>query len=162
MTVLETIVDFLNGIGIDTREGHVPAASFLPGVRIERGGLVYDRAMPWPGDLLHEAGHIATAPASLRPGLSDDVGLPASVPYATEAEATAWAYAAVRHLGLEPAVLFHSGGYHGASDQLLATYGAGVYLGAAGLAQAGMTTVGAAARESGAACYPEMSRWLRP
>ena len=33
MTVLETIVDFLNGIGIETVEGHVPASSFLPGVR---------------------------------------------------------------------------------------------------------------------------------
>lgn len=161
MTDLETIVDFLNGIGIDTREGPVPAASFLPGVRIERGGLVYDRAMPWPGDLLHEAGHIATAPAALRPGLSDDVGLPDSVPHATEAEATAWAYAAVRHLGLDPAVLFHAGGYHGASGQLLATYGAGVYLGAAGLAHAGLTTVGGGVPADGAARYPAMLRWLR-
>ena len=66
MSDLTTIVDFLNSIGIEATQGSVSASSFLPGVRIESGRLIYDPAMPWPGDLLHEAGHIATAPGFLR------------------------------------------------------------------------------------------------
>ncbi len=64
----QILVDFLNAIGISTREGAVPSDSFLPGLRIVDGGLIYDRAaLRWPGDLLHEAGHIATAAAAQRP-----------------------------------------------------------------------------------------------
>lgn len=161
MTPLATIVEFLNRIGIATAEGDVPDTSFLPGVRIEAGRLVYDPALPWPGDLLHEAGHLATAPAQWRVGLSDGVELPASVAHAGEAEATAWAYAAVRHLQLDPAVLFHPGGYQGASERLVATYEAGVYPGAHGLVQAGMTAAGPEARARGWPVYPQMARWLR-
>lgn len=163
METIERIVDFLNGIGIATRRAHVPSTSFLPGVRILEGGLVYDPGtLAWPGDLLHEAGHLATAPGSLRAGLSDGVELPASVPHASEAEATAWAYAAVVHLQLDPAVLFHPGGYHGASESLIATYSLGVYPGAFGLAQSGMTSLAGGAGPPEGPVYPRMSRWLRP
>lgn len=162
MSDLTTIVDFLNSIGIEATQGSVSASSFLPGVRIESGRLIYDPAMPWPGDLLHEAGHIATAPGFLRATLHDGVELPGEVLFATEAEATAWAYAAVRHLGLDPAALFHPGGYHGASSGLVATFAAGVYPGAHGLAQCGMTAVGVAAKDREEPVYPEMKTWLRP
>lgn len=161
MSTLDTIVNFLNSIGIETIEGDVSDASFLPGVRIQGGRIIFDSCMPWPGDLLHEAGHIATAPASLRSTLNDGVELPASVPYASEAEATAWAYAALEHLQLDPTVLFHAGGYDAASDRLIATFAAGVYPGAYGLALAGMTAVGPDARDRGAVVYPKMAQWLR-
>lgn len=162
MTVLAKIVSFLNSIGIETNEGVVPESSFLPGVRVLCGRLVYDPAsLTWPGDLLHEAGHLATVPASLRSTLSDGIELSEPVANATEVEATAWAYAAIRHLQLDPTVLFHSGGYRAASARLIFTYSAGVYPGAYGLAQSGMTAVGDEARAAGAAIYPEMSQWLR-
>lgn len=160
--MIERIVAFLNEIGIGTTPGDVPSSSFLPGVRIVNGRLVYDpAALTWPGDLLHEAGHIATAPAALRPTLNDGVEVPESVPYAGEAEVTAWAFAALRHLELPVEVLFHSGGYRGASPGLVMTFTLGVYPGAAGLAHAGMTHTGIGAREQGLAVYPVMSRWLR-
>lgn len=162
MTALSRIVAFLNRVGIDTRAGDVPATSFLPGVRIVEGRLVYaPDALTWPGDLLHEAGHLAVAPASLRTTLSDGVELPASVAHASEVEATAWAYAALAHLDLDPAVLFHDGGYRGASSGLIHTFALGVYPGAAGLARAGMTHVGEDARAAGRPVYPAMLRWLR-
>ncbi len=155
------IVEFLNRIGIQTVKGRVPPSSFLPGVRIDAGCLIYEASMPWPGDLLHEAGHVATAPACLRSSLADGVELPDWVPYATEAEATAWAYAATQHLDLHPSVLFHPGGYHGASEQLIVTFSAGVYPGAYGLAQSGMTRIGTEARSRGEPTYPRMVQWLR-
>jgi hypothetical protein len=79
----------------------------------------------------------------------------------TEAEATAWAFAAVRHLQLEPSILFHSGGYRGASLGLITTYTLGFYPGAFGLSQAGMTHIGAEAVQQGVPVYPSMSRWVR-
>ena len=78
-----------------------------------------------------------------------------------EVEATAWAYAASVALGLDPAVLFHEGGYHGKSAGLVLTYALGVYPGAKGLADAGMTQVGDQARQAGVPPYPHMTTWLR-
>jgi hypothetical protein len=156
------IVAFLRGIGIAVTQGRVPEDAFLPGVRIAEGSLVYDpSALRWPGDLLHEAGHIATTPAAQRHRLSDDLDGQESPEHGGEIEATAWAYAASVALGLDPRVLFHEGGYHGKSAGLILTYGAGVYPGCKGLADAGMTRIGDAAREQGVAPYPHMVRWLR-
>lgn len=162
MTTLETITAFLDRIGIETCPGPVPRDAFLPGIRVDAGRLVYDAAsLTWPGDLLHEAGHVAVMPAALRPLLHDGLALEIAVEHASETEATAWAFAAVTHLGLDPALLFHGGGYGGASPGLLATFAMGVYPGAAGLARAGMTYVGQAARDEGLPVYPAMARWLR-
>jgi hypothetical protein len=160
--ILDRIVAFLDGIGIPIVEGEVPAESFLPGVRIVRGGIVFDPAtLRWPGDLLHEAGHIAITPSAQRAALDDAMDDLPSAEHAGEVEATAWAYAAVVHLQLDPSVLFHDGGYHGHSRGLIQAYMLGVYPGAAGLAQAGMTQVGVAAIAAGIPPYPHMLRWSR-
>ncbi len=152
MQTLDSILGFLAQVGIVAREGDVPPGSFLPGVRIERGTLVFDRAaLRWPSDLLHEAGHIAVMPPELRSQLDDalDAKTP---PHAGEVEALAWAYAAAMQIGLDASELFHEGGYKGNSPGLVTTFSLGVYPGAFGLAQAGMTQTGT---------YPRMTRWLR-
>ena len=147
----QTLLDFLTGIGIAVREGPVPAGSFLPGIRLDAGTLVVDRAaLRWPGDLLHEAGHIATTPAALRAALDDRIEDDPGVPHRGEAEATAWAWAALVHLGLPADLLFHGGGYQGHSAGLALTYSVGVYPGAAGLTQAGLAAPGE---------YPRLRRW---
>lgn len=162
MSSLEAILTFLREIGISASEGVVPPDSFLPGIRVAHGALVFDRdSLAWAGDLLHEAGHIAVTPASLRPTLDDLLAASSAVPHAGEAEATAWAYAAIVHLKLPPSVLFHAGGYHGNSAGLITTFSCGVYPGAFGLSEAGMTLIGNAAQTAGVAPYPHMSRWLR-
>ena len=159
---LDVILAFLSGIGLPVSEGVVPANSFLPGIRIASGTLTLDRAaLRWPGDLLHEAGHLAVTPSSLRSGLDDALAGSESMAHAGEEEATAWAYAAVAHLRLDPSVLFHEGGYRGHSAGLMRTFGYGVYPGSAGLARAGMTLVGAEAANAGKPPYPAMTRWLR-
>jgi hypothetical protein len=162
MTRLESIIEFLTQIGISVVEGVVPPDSFLPGIRLAHGTLIFDRrSLRWPGDLLHEAGHIAVTPAGLRNELDDALEGAAPVPHAGEVEATAWAYAALVYLQLPPAVLFHEGGYHGHSAGLITTFSCGVYPGAFGLSQAGMTLVGTAAKTAGVPPYPHMIRWLR-
>lgn len=159
---LGRILGFLRGIGIAVREGQVAGDDFLPGIRVEDGGLVLDRAqLRWPGDLLHEAGHLAVLPPAQRRTLSGDLAGHEAIPYASEMEATAWAYAATVAIGLDPAVLFHEGGYHGRSAGLVRTYAMGVYPGAHGLVQAGMAAAGPDAVARGEATYPHMRRWLR-
>src|SRR5688500_18174645 len=67
MNSLDTILTFMTQIELSVSEGEVSRDSFLPGVRVARGTLVFDRALlRWPGDLLHEAGHVAVTPARLR------------------------------------------------------------------------------------------------
>jgi hypothetical protein len=162
MTSVRAIVEFLMQIGISVSEGVVPADSFLPGIRVAHGALIFNRELlRWPGDLLHEAGHIAVTPAALRYELDDALEDAAPVPHAGEVEATAWAYAALVHLRLPPTVLFHEGGYHGHSASLITTFSCGVYPGAFGLSRAGMTLINPAADGAGVPPYPHMLRWLR-
>ncbi|KRD14609.1 hypothetical protein ASE39_16845 [Acidovorax sp. Root267] len=158
----DRILDFLRGIGLAVFEAEVPDDSFLPGVRIERGGLRVDRArLRWPGDLLHEAGHLAVVPAAQRPTLDDALQDLPAVPHGGEIEATAWAWAALCHLRMDSAVLFHDGGYHGRSAGLRTAFELGVYLGASGLAAAGLTLLPAQQVPGGPHAYPHMLTWLR-
>ncbi|MDQ3817320.1 MAG: hypothetical protein M3362_06475 [Acidobacteriota bacterium] len=156
------IAEFLNGIGIEVVPQTLDGECFLPGILIEEGRLLVDEAkLKYPGDLLHEAGHLAVAPASLRSSLSGEVLIPGADMDDVEAQSTAWAYAALTHLGLEPRVLFHEGGYRGKSEGLIFTYSIGVYPGAGGLHLLGMTATGEEARRYGVAPYPHMQKWLR-
>jgi hypothetical protein len=158
----QSIVAFLRTIGIPVHEGIVGDDSFLPGLVVERGGIVFDAArLTWPGDLLHEAGHIAVTPAAQRSLLPESLSGHPIDAEGGEVEATAWAWAASVALGLDPEVLFHEGGYHGKSAGLVMTYSLGVHPGCRGLADAGMTLVGDQARQAGVAPYPHMQRWLR-
>lgn len=155
------VMSFLRGIGLAVTEAPVPPDSFLPGLRIVQGGLQVDLdQLRWPGDLLHEAGHLAVVPAALRATMGDALAELPPVPHAGEIEATAWAWAALRHLQLPSEVLFHDGGYHGRSQGLRTTFELGVYLGAAGLVSAGLAATPAQAL-AGAAPYPHLMIWLR-
>lgn len=158
---LVAVVGFLQRIGIPVRAGDLPAETFLPAVRIVDGTLVYDPArLQWPGDLLHEAGHIAVTPPHQRTALNDALDGAEAAPNGGEVEAIAWSWAAASHIGLAPEELFHPDGYKGQSAGLLMSYTLGVFPGAFGLAQAGMTEVGASA--DAAARFPAMRFWLRP
>lgn len=155
------IMAFLREIGLAVAEAPVPSESFLPGLHIVQGGLQVDLAqLRWPGDLLHEAGHLAVVPAAQRGGMDDALAELPPVPHGGEIEATAWAWAALQHLGLPSEVLFHDGGYHGRSQGLRATFELGVYLGAAGLVSAGLAATPAQAA-AGTAPYPHLLAWLR-
>lgn len=149
------IVEFLRGIGISVQEADLgDAEPFLPGIALRQGVLVFDpERLTWPGDLLHEAAHIAIAPPEARGQMGDDVAAPGLDMDAIEKAAVPWSYAAALHIGIDPALVFHAGGYRGKSEGLLRTFGFGVYPGVNLLVDAGMTT---------AQDYPRMRHWLRP
>ncbi len=161
-TDLDAILDFLAQVGITLREGPLPATTFLPGMAIVNGTLVLDRdRVRWPGDVLHEAGHVAVTPPALRDSLDGALNAEQAVAHGGEVEAIAWSWAALQHLGLAPELLFHPEGYKGQSAGLLLSYSLGVCPGAFGLTQAGMTLLGAPAHAAGVPPYPHMTRWLR-
>src|SRR5947209_19755915 len=112
--ITSKIVEFLTAVGIEIVPTRLSGECFLPGIRVESGSLLIDESkLTYPGDLLHEAGHLAIAPGDVRPGLSGEVIIPWADMNAVEVQVTAWAYAATIHLGLDPKILFHEGGYGG-------------------------------------------------
>ena len=101
--VIERIAGFLESIGVPCRRGTILEATFLPGIVLQDGGLIYDAdKLLHPGDLLHEAGHLAVMSPERRMRAR-----PRSAKYADEMMAIAWSYAAAVHLHLDPAVVFH-------------------------------------------------------
>ena len=141
----------------------MPDEAFLPGIRVDRGALLVDESqLSYPGDLLHEAGHIAMTPPELRPSLSGAIDVPGLDMAELEVAAVAWSYAAALALGIDPAEVFHAAGYRGHSAGLLATFRAGVYPGAHLLEAAGLTATGPRAEARGVPPYPHILRWLRP
>jgi len=155
---MQKIADFLAGIGIKVRSERIPEITFLPGLKIDGGALVVDEALlPYPGDMLHEAGHIAVAAPERRRELHINAG---NDP-AEEMMAISWSWAAARHIGIEPTVLFHEGGYRGWSPALIENFTLGRYFAVPMLQWVGMTADPARAQELGIEPYPHMIHWLR-
>src|ERR1051326_6795330 len=90
---------FLASIGLQTAPAVLPKAGFLDGLMISRGVLLIDEArLVFPGDLLHEAGHLAVVPAERRTLLDGNAGGDPG----EEMAAIAWSYAAALYLGDRP------------------------------------------------------------
>jgi hypothetical protein len=160
--LINKIADFLTEIGIAVIPAKLDAQTFLPGILVKDGKLLVDEEkLTFPGDLLHEAGHLAVAPADLRKNLSDEVILPGVNLDILEAQAITWSYAACLHLGIDPRIVFHESGYRGKSESLLFNFSLGVYIGLNGLEENGMAFSQRKAAELGAAPFPQMQKWLR-
>ena len=156
------IVDFLTGIGLQVEPSDVPEGTFLPGVLVKNGRLLVDESkLLYPGDLLHEAGHLAVTPPEIRRTLCDEVDVPDVNMDAIEAHSIAWSYAAALHLGIDPRIVFHPQGYKGNAEVLLQSFQLGVFVGANGLTEHGLALSPDRARELGLQPYPQMLKWLR-
>lgn len=153
LSALDRIVRFLLDIGLDVRQAPIPCDTFLPGIHIERGCIRFaPEHLISPGDLLHEAGHLAVVPSHERACLTgDNMGF--------ELGAIAWSYAACVHLGLPPEVVFHEHGYKGESAHLMESLATGRYIGVPILIWRGMTESDTPASPDGP-IYPEMRHWL--
>lgn len=156
--IARKIEAFLLDIGIPLRRGTVACDSVLPGIDVEHGGLVVDpERLRHPGDLLHEAGHLAVASPETRKSMHGNVGSDG----AEEMMAIAWSYAAALHIGIDPAIVFHDDGYRGAAAALLENLNAGRYIALPMLQWTGMAFDAKCAKEAGEAPYPAMRRWIR-
>jgi hypothetical protein len=148
LAAAESIAAFLAQAGIPLAVTPLTGPSFVPGLAIEAGVIqIEPGGAAYPGDLLHEAGHIAVAEPARREVLSE-VGTDGG----EEMAAIAWSVAAARACDVPLEVLFHADGYKGGAAELVADWEAGQPFGVPLLTWYGMTTVQG---------FPAMSRWLR-
>jgi hypothetical protein len=153
---LDRITTFLAEIGLSVRAAEIRGGTVLPGITIDRGTLVVDPdKLEHPGDLLHEAGHLA----GLAPAERSEVGSAAGADGGREMAAIAWSYAASRHLGLDPSVVFHDDGYRGGSANLIENFEADRSFGVPILQWLGLTAEGPRAAELGIEPFPHMIKW---
>lgn len=180
MTRLEQInatVDFLRGIGLELIEDE-SASGFLDTIRIDGGKIYFQPGVTSPANLLHESGHISILPFSYRsrageciddiifemcdemgralaadPDLSPDAPEMRAIMQAGETEATAWAFAAGRAIGLPDHVIIEDKDYDGEGASIRFGLALNAYVGINGLVRGGFCT--------SVKAYPTLTKWLQ-
>jgi len=150
------LVTFVRSIGIEVQACIIDWKTQFPGLDIRAGAVLVDeRQLLHPGNILHEAGHIAVHDPARRsdPRFSPTPG--------EELSALAWSYAAAVHLGLSAEVVFYPGSFTGWATALIENFGEGRYLGVPLLQRYGMAIEPRLALDGGVEPYPHMMRWLR-
>lgn len=156
-TDLAVIIRFLRGLGFRIRLAPIAEPTVLPGIKLENGVMVIDgRALLSPGDVLHEAGHLAVMSPARRQKVSGRF----DSSHAEEMMALAWSYAAATELGIEASVVFHAQGYRGGGPSLAESFKKGATLGVPGLCWLGLTREPRTATSAADSVYPRMSSWL--
>ena len=147
---------FVRSIGIEVQACPIDWKTQFPGLDIKLGAVLVDeQQLIHPGNILHEAGHIAVHDPARRqePKFSPSRG--------EELGALAWSYAATVYLGLNSELIFYPDSYHGWATSLVENFAEGRYLGVPLLQRYGMALEQRVAAERGLKPYPHMLRWLR-
>lgn len=156
-----SIISFLDFAGVKYVLQPIEGASFLPGLKMHEGTLIIDaEKLLYPGDILHEAGHLATASPDVRATMTDN--LPdCDTHLSGEMMAMSWSYAACIYIGISPDVVFHPYGYRGGSETLLRNYAEERYIALPMLEWTGMAYDKKKAAQLNIRPFPNMVKWLR-
>jgi len=155
----EKIIQFLQEIGIQVVETELPDNCFLPGLSIEKNAILMDSSrLKFPGDLLHEAGHLAVTSEELRPLIGTEEMNPDWPSDGDELAAILWSYAALTHLELKPEVVFHPQGYKNESEWLIQQFENENYIGLPLLEWMGFCSISG---KEDVKPFPNMLKWLR-
>lgn len=155
--LIKNILEFLDSISIPYAYRNIETESFLPGLTIENGLLVIDtEKLENPGDILHEAGHIAVTLPKERTQLNANVVMGNKEKEGDELAVLLWSYAAAQHIGLPSTVVFHENGYKGDSNWLMDQFESKNYIGLPLLKWMGL-----AYPDEGKASFPKMKMWVR-
>lgn len=150
---INLIYSFLNSIGIEIIELPLPNDTFLPGITLKGNAILVDPdQLKYPGDILHEAGHIAVTEETLRPLIGTDE-MDKNWPSVGDEIATIiWSYAASHHLNLPLEFVFHPNGYKNDSEWLIEQFSNNTYVGLPLLEWMGLCE---------SSKFPEMKKWIR-
>jgi len=156
------VIAFLHEIGVDIELTQDKLDSFLPGVRIETGKLIVNKsALLCPGDILHEAGHLACLLPELRPKANDNITESLGPENSFEMAVILWTFAAAKHLDIPLEQVFHSDGYKGHGEWLIDRLENQEYIGLPLLQWLGLTAADSEVATGKAKPFPEMLRWMR-
>lgn len=154
--MLESIIRFLDEIGIQVVEQELEGECFLPGLEIQKETIVYDKnRLKFPGDILHEAGHIAVTPKEERSLIGTEKMDPAWPSDGDEIASVLWSYAALRQMEIEPEVVFHPEGYKNQSDWIIEQFESGNFIGLPLLDWMGLSD------GVNDKAFPKIVKWLR-
>ncbi len=160
--MLTYLIDFVKEIGITVIEETLDDTCFLPGLKIQENSIRIDKTrLKYPGDILHEAGHLAVTDKSLRPLIGTpemDLNWPSA---SDEIISILWSYAAICHLDIKPEVVFHPDGYKNDSAWLISQFENENYIGLPLLEWMGFFKNDPNDQGSNTHTFPKMAKWLR-
>lgn len=176
---LSKTIEFLNSIGITVRLVN-GASGFTSHCQIVSGTINVDPQCR-PSELLHEAGHLATVPGQYRHLFSGNVAvgqsaicnemhdrdiepdspLSRAVVQIGDIEATAWAWACGKKVGLPDRFIIQDDEYRGEGASLRLSLSLNNYPGINGLAFAGFCKT-KHHHPGSLPVYPELSYWVHP
>lgn len=122
---LQKTINFLNRVGVKTHFVDsiaslilIPSDILWEGVLMKNGQLFCTKEAH-PGDLLHEAGHLATAPSKIRNDLTGEISPEMALDFTGETDdpylywsdnaATGWAFYATLEIGIDSKLPFQNG-----------------------------------------------------
>lgn len=158
----QVMCKFIESLGIAIIPKQLDHPTFLPGLDLGPNCIYLDaEKMQYPGDLLHEAGHLAVTTAAQRAAVGSDA---LELPWPTDGEeiaAVLWSYAAALHLGVPLEVVFHDNGYKNDSAWLIDNFNRGQYIGLPLLQWMGLCVDEQQAALHKIRAFPHMQKWLR-
>ena len=160
---IKKVIQFLAEIGIQVVEKELPETTFLPGLTIEKDQIIVDYTkLKYPGDILHEAGHIAVTSTNERKMIGTNK-MPLEWPtQGDEIASILWSFAALTHIGLSPNFVFHTDGYKNSSEWHIQNFTTGNYLGLPLLQWLKMAYPNDEISKNEKLAFPVMKNWLRP
>lgn len=158
---LEKTIQFIESIGIQVVEKELDDTTFLPGLTLGINTVYVDYSkLKYPGDILHEAAHIAVSTPQERE-LIGTAAMPDTWPSSgDEIAAILWSYAALKHLDLPIEFVFHPDGYKDQSEWLIENFNSSNFIGLPLLQWYKMTPSLAEIAE-GSQPFPAMVYWMR-
>jgi hypothetical protein len=174
--------EFLKRIGLRVHEV-AGASGFTEGVDIRDGELLVDPNVACASNILHEAGHLAIVPPEFRgffqsnveggqrrmlaalmeQNIEPDSPLYRAALNCSDPEATAWAWAAGKHLGLDEEDIIQNHEYGGDGDSIRLQLALNAYAGIHGLARAGFcSTSERLSPMTGLPAFPNLAMWVQP
>lgn len=130
LELIKKITTFLEKAGLKLEFKDLDDSTFLPGIHVKNGTLQIDKEkLLYPGDLLHEAGHLALLAPEERAKITGNIEPGENKQKSLEMGVICWSWAALVHLQLDPKVVFHDNGYRGASNYYIQMFSTGQFIG---------------------------------